>query len=104
MGRAGRRGRFLVLAEAAAVEPGLEIAAGGGIPGGTQGRGTIMQMRNMAAMLPARQGEPGGEEGSMKPGDLLAFVRVGCERERSLGRLRVGVHDRVLLVRRGDSS
>lgn len=87
-----------MLAEAAAVEPGLEIAPGGGIPGSTQGRGAVMQMRNVSAMLPARQGEAGREEGGVDSGDLASLVRVDCELGRSLGRLRVGMHDLVLLV------
>ncbi len=98
-----RTGDILVLAEAAAIEPGLEIAPGSGIPGGTQGarrvrRATMVQMGNMATMLPARQRQPGGEQGSMESGHLAPLGRIGCLRKNSIGRLRVGMHGLVLSV------
>ncbi|KFC65708.1 hypothetical protein FG94_03794 [Massilia sp. LC238] len=93
-----RTGDILVLAEAAAIEPGLEIAPGSGIPGGTQRRRTMMQVGNVATMLPARQRQPGGEQGSMESGHLAPLGRIGCLRKNSIGRLRVGMHGLVLLV------
>lgn len=96
-----RTGCLLVLAETAAVEPGLEIAPGGGIPGSAQGRGAMVQMGNVAAMLPARQRQAGGKQGSMKSGNLVPLGRVCCLRRHAIGRLRVGMHGFVLSVWEG---
>jgi len=92
-GRRAQGGRVLVLAEAAAVEPGLEVAPGRGIPGCAQGGGAVVQVRDVSAMLPARQGKAGREQGGVESGHPAPFLRIDWEREGAIGRLRVGVHD-----------
>jgi hypothetical protein len=89
---------FFVLAETAALEPGLEVALGGAVPGGAQGGHAMMQVGQGAATLPARKCEPGRKQGRMEAGNLAPLGRVNCERKGSIGRLRVCVHGRVLLV------